>query len=97
MQRAYAQPNAVIEQATAQAQQFVDSETEDAIGVSQVVMDYTADMLEKFQYIIERSIRDHRDKFDSLSAGVNDKLSIVNNDRIELKTPVEEEESTREE
>ena len=60
-------------------------------------MDYTDDMLEKLQYIIERSIRDNREKYDSLLAGLNNMLSIVNNNRNELKTPVEEEESTPEE
>ena len=97
MQRAYAQANALIEQATAQAQQILDSATEDANSIRQGAMDYTDDMLEKLQYIIERSIRDNREKYDSLLAGLNNMLSIVNNNRNELKTPVEEEESTPEE
>lgn len=97
MQRAYAQANALIEQATAQAQQILDSATEDANSIRQGAMDYTDDMLEKLQYIIERSIRDNREKYDSLLAGLNNMLSIVNNNRNELKTPVEEEESTSEE
>ena len=92
MQRA----NALIEQATAQAQQILDSATEDANSIRQGAMDYTDDMLEKLQYIIERSIRDNREKYDSLLAGLNNMLSIVNNNRNELKTPVEEEESTPE-
>ena len=96
MQRAYAQANALIEQATAQAQQILDSATEDANSIRQGAMDYTDDMLEKLQYIIERSIRDNREKYDSLLAGLNNMLSIVNNNRNELKTPVEEEESTPE-
>ena len=95
MQRAYAQANALIEQATAQAQQILDSATEDANSIRQGAMDYTDDMLEKLQYIIE--IRDNREKYDSLLAGLNNMLSIVNNNRNELKTPVEEEESTPEE
>ena len=65
MQRAYAQANALIEQATAQAQQNLDSETEDANSIRQGAMDYTDDMLEKLQYIIEKSIRDNRDRYDS--------------------------------
>ena len=83
MQRAYAQANALIEQATAQAQQILDSATEDANSIRQGA-------------IIERSIRDNREKYDSLLAGLNNMLSIVNNNRNELKTPVEEEESTPE-
>ena len=77
MQRAYAQANALIEQASAQAQG---------------AMDYTDDMLEKLQYIIEKSIRDNREKYDSLLSGLENVLSIVNNNRNELKAPVVQEE-----
>ena len=91
MQRAYAQANALIEQATAQAQQILDSATEDANSIRQGAMDYTDDMLEKLQYIIEKSIRDNRDRYDSLLSGLDNILSIVNNNRNELKTPVPEE------
>ena len=95
MQRAYAQANALIEQATAQAQQILDSATEDANSIRQGAMDYTDDMLEKLQYIIEKSIRDNRDRYDSLS-GLDYILSIVNNNRNELKTPVPEEDAQTE-
>ena len=96
MQRAYAQANALIEQATAQAQQILDSATEDANSIRQGAMDYTDDMLEKLQYIIEKSIRDNRDKYDSLLSGLDNILSIVNNNRNELKTPVPEEDAQTE-
>ena len=59
-------------------------------------MDYTDDMLEKLQYIIEKSIRDNRDRYDSLLSGLDNILSIVNNNRNELKTPVPEEEAQTE-
>ena len=96
MQRAYAQANALIEQATAQAQQILDSATEDANSIRQGAMDYTDDMLEKLQYIIEKSIRDNRDRYDLLLSGLDNILSIVNNNRNELKTPVPEEEAQTE-
>ena len=96
MQRAYAQANALIEQATAQAQQILDSAIEDANSIRQGAMDYTDDMLEKLQYIIEKSIRDNRDRYDSLLSGLDNILSIVNNNRNELKTPVPEEEAQTE-
>ena len=70
MQRAYAQANALIEQASAQAQAILDSATEDANSIRQGAMDYTDDMLEKLQYIIEKSIRDNREKYDSLLSGL---------------------------
>ena len=96
MQRAYAQANALIEQATAQAQHILDSATEDANSIRQGAMDCTDDMLEKLQYIIEKSIRDNRDKQDSLLSGLDNILSIVNNNRNELKTPVPEEDAQTE-
>ena len=96
MQRAYAQANALIEQATAQAQQILDSATEDANSIRQGAMDYTDDMLEKLQYIIEKSIRDNRDRYDSLLSGLDNILSIVNNNRNELNTPVPEEDAQTE-
>lgn len=96
MQMAYAQANALIEQATAQAQQILDSATEDANSIRQGAMDYTDDMLEKLQYIIEKSIRDNRDRYDSLLSGLDNILSIVNNNRNELKTPVPEEDAQTE-
>ena len=68
MQRAYAQANELIEQATAQAQ----------------AMQYTDDMLAKLQYIIEHSIKDNKEKYDSLLSGLENVLSVVNNNRNEL-------------
>ena len=93
MQQAYAQANEIVTAATAQAQQILDSATEDANSIRQGAMDYTDDMLEKLQYIIEKSIRDNRDRYDSLLSGLDNILSIVNNNRNELKTPVPEEEA----
>ena len=60
----------LIEQASAQAQAILDSATEDANSIRQGAMDYTDDMLEKLQYIIEKSIRDNREKYDSLLSGL---------------------------
>ena len=76
----------------AYAQAILDSATEDANSIRQGAMDYTDDMLEKLQYIIEKSIRDNREKYDSLLSGLENVLSIVNNNRNELKAPVVQEE-----
>ncbi|MDD3241076.1 MAG: vacuolar family H+-ATPase subunit H [Lachnospira sp.] len=84
MQRAYAQANQLIEQATMQAQQILDTATEDANNIRVGAMQYTDDMLEKLQYIIEHSIRDNREKYDSLLSGLENVLSVVNNNRNEL-------------
>lgn len=85
MQRAYAQANQLIEQATVQAQQLLDSATEDANNIRIGAVQYTDEMLEKLQYIIEHSIKDNRDKYTSLISGLENVLSIVNNNRNELK------------
>ena len=67
MQRAYSQANELIEQATAQAQAILDNATEEANSIRYGAMQYTDDMLAKLQYIIEHSIKDNKEKYDSLS------------------------------
>lgn len=84
MQRAYAQANQLIEQATAQAQQILDSATEDANNIRMGAVQYTDDMLEKLQYIISHSINDNKEKYNSLISGLENVLTVVNNNRNEL-------------
>lgn len=84
MQRAYAQANQLIEQATAQAQAILDNATEDANNIRMSAMNYTDDMLENLQIIIEKSIKDNKEKYTSLLSGLENVLSIVNNNRSEL-------------
>ncbi|MDO5382875.1 MAG: vacuolar family H+-ATPase subunit H [Eubacteriales bacterium] len=84
MQRAYAQANQLIEQATAQAQAILDNATEDANNIRMSAMNYTDDMLENLQMIIEKSIKDNKEKYTSLLSGLENVLSIVNNNRSEL-------------
>lgn len=90
MQRAYAQANQLIEQATAQAQQILDSATEDANNIRIGAVQYTDEMLEKLQYIIEHSIKDNKEKYSSLISGLENVLSVVNNNRNELNADGEE-------
>ena len=84
MQRAYAQANELIEQATAQAQTILDNAAEEANSIRYGAMQYTDDMLAKLQYIIEHSIKDNKEKYDSLLSGLENVLSVVNNNRNEL-------------
>lgn len=84
MQRAYAQANQLIEQATAQAQRLLDSATEDANNIRIGAVQYTDEMLEKLQYIIEHSIKDNKEKYHAIISGLENVLSIVNNNRNEL-------------
>ena len=83
MQRAYAQANDLIEQATAQAQAILDNATEEANSIRYGAMQYTDDMLAKLQYIIEHSIKDNKEKYDSLLSGLENILSVVNNNRTQ--------------
>ena len=76
MQRAYAQANELIEQATAQAQAILDNATEEANSIRYGAMQYTDDMLAKLQ--------DNKEKYDSLLSGLENVLSVVNNNRNEL-------------
>ena len=78
MQRAYAQANELIEQA------ILDNATEEANSIRYGAMQYTDDMLAKLQYIIEHSIKDNKEKYDSLLSGLENVLSVVNNNRNEL-------------
>lgn len=91
MQRAYAQANKLIEQASAQAQAILDNATEDANNIRLGAMQYTDDMLEKLQYIIEHSIKDNKEKYNSLISGLEGVLSVVNNNRNELHSNEQEE------
>ncbi|MBO6143521.1 MAG: vacuolar family H+-ATPase subunit H [Lachnospira sp.] len=90
MQRAYAQANQLIEQATAQAQRILDSATEDANNIRIGAVQYTDDMLGKLQYIIEHSIKDNKEKYTSLMAGLENVLTVVTNNRKELVVEDEE-------
>ena len=91
MQRAYAQANKLIEQASAQAQAILDNATEDANNIRLGAMQYTDDILEKLQYIIEHSIKDNKEKYNSLISGLEGVLSVVNNNRNELHSDEQEE------
>ena len=97
MQRAYAQANDLIEQATAQAQAILDNATEEANSIRYGAMQYTDDMLAKLQYIIEHSIKDNKEKYDSLLSGLENILSVVNNNRNELSGIEEGSEETNNE
>ena len=97
MQRAYAQANELIEQATAQAQQILDSATEDANSIRMGAVAYTDEMLAKLQYIIEHSINDNKEKYNSLISDLENVLSVVNNNRNELNGTQEEPEQEPEE
>ncbi len=90
MQRAYASANELIEQATAKAQSILDNAIEDANNIRIGAVSYTDDMLSKLQYIIEHSINDNKQQYGSLISGLEEVLSVVNNNRRELNAKDDE-------
>lgn len=94
MQRAYAQANQLIEQATAQAQSILDNATEDANSIRMGAVAYTDDMLSKLQYIIEHSIKDNKEKYNSLISDLENVLAVVNNNRNELNASNSDDDET---
>lgn len=92
MQQAYQKANKMIDEATMQAQHILDSATNDANEIRMGAIQYTDDMLEKLQYIIEHSIKDNRNKYNSLMSGLESILNVVNNNRNELKADNQQEE-----
>ncbi len=93
MQRAYASANELIEQATAKAQSILDNSIEDANNIRIGAVSYTDDMLSKLQYIIEHSINDNKQQYGSLISGLEEVLSVVNNNRRELNAKDDEQPS----
>ena len=93
MQRAYASANELIEQATAKAQSILDNAIEDANNIRIGAVSYTDDMLSKLQYIIEHSINDNKQQYGSLISGLEEVLSVVNNNRRELNAKDDEQPS----
>ena len=92
MQQAYQKANKMIDEATMQAQHILDSATNDANEIRMGAIQYTDDMLEKLQYIIEHSIKDNRTQYNSLMSGLESILNVVNNNRNELKADNQQEE-----
>ncbi len=97
MQQAYEKANKMIEEATVQAQNILDAATNDANEIRLGAIQYTDDMLEKLQYIIEHSIKDNRNKYNSLMSGLENILNVVNNNRNELKADEQQEEQAEQE
>ena len=93
MQRAYASANELIEQASAKAQSILDNAIEGANNIRMGAVSYTDEMLSKLQYIIEHSINDNKQQYGSLISGLEEVLSVVNNNRRELNAKDDEQQS----
>ena len=84
MQRAYAHANEVVEQANMQAQAIVDQAVNDANAIRQGSIQYTDDMLNSLQTIINHTMEGARGRFDSLMNSLQSSYDIVSSNRKEL-------------
>ena len=84
MQRAYAHANEVVEQANMQAQAIVDQAVNDANAIRQGSIQYTDDMLNSLQTIINHTMEGARGRFDSLMNSLQSSYDTVSSNRKEL-------------
>ncbi len=84
-QRAITTANELIEQAQATAQNIVDQATIDANNIRTGSIQYTDDMLADLQKIIQHSLDDNQNKYNQLMDSLNKALTIVVNNRNELR------------
>ena len=97
------QADAIINAAQVQTEELINEHEimqrayAQANDLIEQAIQYTDDMLAKLQYIIEHSIKDNKEKYDSLLSGLENILSVVNNNRNELSGIEEGSEETNNE
>ena len=90
MQQAYQQANAMVEVASAEAQQILDHAVNDANDIRLGAMQYTDEILANLQNIITHSMENITIKYESFMKSLNNSLEIVIANRNELIPPQEE-------
>ena len=90
MQQAYQQANAMVEEASAEAQQILDHAVNDANDIRLGAMQYTDEILANLQNIITHSMENITIKYESFMKSLNNSLEIVIANRNELIPPQEE-------
>ncbi len=93
MQQAYQQANAMVEEASAEAQQILDHAVNDANDIRMGAMQYTDEILANLQNIITHTMENITIKYESFMKSLNNSLEIVIANRNEL-VPSQEEQST---
>lgn len=84
MQRAYANANEIVNQANIQAQSIVDKAVEDANNIRQGSIQYTDDMLNSLQTIINHTMEGAKGRFDAFLSSMQSSYDIVSSNRNEL-------------
>ncbi len=90
MQQAYQQANAMVEEASAEAQQILDHAVNDANDIRLGAMQYTDEILANLQNIITHAMENITIKYESFMKSLNNSLEIVIANRNELIPPQEE-------
>lgn len=90
MQQAYQQANAMVEEASAEAQQILDHAVNDANDIRLGAMQYTDEILANLQNIITHSMENITIKYESFMKSLNNSLEIVIANRNELIPPQDE-------
>lgn len=88
MQRAYAQANQIIEEATMQAQSILDNAVAEGNGIRQSSVQYTDDMLNSLQTIINHAMEGAQGRFDAFMNSMQSSYDIVSSNRHELSGSV---------
>ena len=82
MQQAYQQANAMVEEASAEAQQILDHAVNDANDIRMGAMQYTDEILANLQNIITHTMENITIKYESFMKSLNNSLEIVIANRL---------------
>jgi hypothetical protein len=84
MQQAYAQANEVVMIATKQAQEILDSATNEANALRMNAMSYADDQLRAIEEVLSNSIETSQARYDNLISSLRGFLDIVVSNRSQL-------------
>ena len=84
MQKAYAQANDTINAANKQAQEILDSATQDANSIRLSAITYTDDMMANIGSVLNTTLEDAGAKYKSFIDALQSCLEVVNHNRQEL-------------
>jgi len=84
MQKAYAQANDTINAANKQAQEILDSATQDANSIRLSAITYTDDMMANIGSVLNQTLEDAGGKYKGFIDALQSCLDVVNHNRQEL-------------
>ena len=84
MQKAYAQANETINAANKQAQEILDSATQDANSIRLSAITYTDDMMANIGSVLNQTLEDAGGKYKTFIDSLQSCLEVVNHNRQEL-------------